>query len=329
MAILWAGLTDIECAETNGATSYNPGTWGYRSDYVRSCVRLLGVGAYMKTPVVADQSDVWFSVRVIPYWGPNHPFLSFLRDGATVFQILYPPAGQDTLVRWAISRLGSTLASSTSPLGGGVNPYPAKMDVHYLKSASGYVRVYQRGELNPCVEFSGDTTSWGDIDQVVMHCDVAETTNPGIQGSFWSEMIMSTLDTRRMCVQALYPTGAGASSAWNGLYSAIDEQPTDTTDYISSDTAGQEVSFALPNLHAGLFDIQQVRFSVVAAKGVIGPTQLQLGLRIGGVNYFSAAQALDPAWSVRHQIWDVQPNDSQPWDSANIDSMEIAFKSVT
>jgi hypothetical protein len=333
MAILWAANSDVACPEKLGTTVYAPYSTMYRADYVRTAIRILGVGSYLRTAVVSAQADVWFSAQTVLSGTSSVPLVSFLNGGTTVFQIRSAPPGQGLpgiSLSWGIYQGGVTRASAlVNPVTYENSQTPKKLDIHYLCSASGYVRLYEFGRLNPCVEFSGDTSSWGSIDQIQLHSGDMTPTGSNTEGCFYSELILATEDTRRMCVKDLYPVGNGASAAWSGSFADVDEAILNVADYVASDTAGQEVSYTLPDLPTGRFVVKQVRFSAVAAKGNTGPSQLQLGVRIGGTNYFGSAQALEPTWDVRNQVWDVQPSDSQEWTVANINALEIALKSVT
>lgn len=149
--------------------------------------------------------------------------------------------------------------------------------------------------------------------------------------SFISEIIVtgdgeSTLGMR---LSQVLLSAAGFHSQWQGGVTELGDGIATTA--ASSGTAGQRVSSTLgtypgPAAASGVRLVQQA----VAGCGSTGPQNLVQFLRIGGVDYDAAAQALSP--SMRKDVtlvWETNPATGAAWSTADFAGIEPGLLSQT
>jgi hypothetical protein len=98
-------------------------------------------------------------------------------------------------------------------------------------------------------------------------------------------------------VENQQPTGDGALSQWTrstgvSNFGNVDEtSPNDDTDYNTATAAGNIDTYTFPNLSATAGTVHGVTLNPVVKNNAFDSTTVRSVVRIGGVNYFSAAQA--------------------------------------
>lgn len=317
MSILFVGAEEIDFPLRTASPTTSAGY--FRSAYSRLGFSA-GVGFTLGTQEWTDAPEFWFTCRFmnINAGTTSAAIFVFYRGGTEVFRIR---CGATTWGLFEIYQNSTVRAAAAANTMSANTIY--KWDVHYLKSANGYVRVYKDGTSSPLVEYSGDTSAWGDVDQVVMFGHSTAT-------AFMEVIVTDTEDTRTWSLRTLAPSGAGASNAWSGgTYADVDDTTLDVGDVMYSSTAAQEASLALADAPAGTFGVRQVRVHAYAARGTSGPSKLALGVRASSANYYGADQSLDLGWKEVISTWDTNPATGNGWSSAEVTAMELALKSVT
>jgi hypothetical protein len=322
MAILWAGNEDIQFGDRSSIYSFG-GTAGthYRSSYVRGAVQLsLGSGSWLKSATATAAADVWAAARLsASAFSTTLPVIVFLRNGSEVFRVR---CGASTAGLWEVYQNSTVRAAAGSGALSTSTLY--KIDVHYLCSASGYVRVYKDGAATPWIEAAIDTSGWGNIDQI-------QFLSVGSSGNltYVSECIFATEDTRNLSILTLAPTGAGDYNTFDGgAYSDVDETLVDTGDALYSGTNNQGVNFALSDPPAGNFAVKQVRMTAFAVRGTTGPSRFGVGVRFVG-NYPGDNLDLGTNWAAYTSVWNLNPYTSLGWTVQNITDLQSFLMSIT
>lgn len=152
-------------------------------------------------------------------------------------------------------------------------------------------------------------------------------------GWYYSEIIVSTEDNRGWRVATLVPTAAGTTSDWDGTFADIDEAEINDADYISSDVANEVSLFGMSNLSVAAqnMDVKAVALTARARKGVTGPLNIQVALRSGGANYFTANRTgLNTAFGpLESTMWENNPATAAPFTVSEVQGIELGFKSTT
>lgn len=120
-----------------------------------------------------------------------------------------------------------------------------------------------------------------------------------------------------LCLDVYVPNANGAKrdgtpSTGSDDYAVVDEaQANGDTDYLTLATVGNETTFGIPSdVRAGA-DVFAVQVQGQFRKEDAGTAGLQLGLRIGGVQYYGTAQGLSTAYSRRKTAFRASPVDSK------------------
>jgi hypothetical protein len=126
---------------------------------------------------------------------------------------------------------------------------------------------------------------------------------------------VSDSDTRSLGLQTFQPVANGNTHSFDTgspAASNVNEVTLDDTTYDGSSTAGQIDQYTIPSLASG-YGVVAFGVSARAAKGASGPTKIDLGVRVGGSDYWSSDQSLGVSL-LNYQIWwSTNPNTTVPW----------------
>ncbi len=204
------------------------------------------------------------------------------------------------------------------------------IEVYYVPLNSGGA-VQLKVNNNPVeAEFSGDTTGGEELINSVRFGDTGTYSR-----CYIDDIVIDDADwigpTR---IQGLVPTGAGTTTQWDpsagSNYACVDERPASDSDYVSTNVTDEIDTYATGDMTGTIDSIKCVQIQARCGKdGVPTPTQLQLAVRSGGTNYFSASKAVPsvfgvPVWA----IWEDNPADSADWEEADVNAMEIGIKAA-
>jgi hypothetical protein len=202
-------------------------------------------------------------------------------------------------------------------------------DVHIkMHDTTGIFTIYKDGIL------VGSHTATDTILTAATTLDWMRHRSPGQSfgvSYFLSAIIIADEDTRAMTVAQSLPTGAGANSAWTGLFSAIDETQFDDTDFIQSDVLNAVSTFATPILPAavtgGVYSVVAVAISgrMLAKSG----RDIALTLYTNTATYPAAAGVDAPiSFNARETIWHTNPATSTTWTASEASTSQIGAKII-
>ena len=142
----------------------------------------------------------------------------------------------------------------------------------------------------------------------------------------YSEFIVANFDTRGLRVGTYIPTGDGTYTDGAGTYANIDETNPDTA-VIALAEVGDKQSYTLakygsPSLPSIL---------AVAVNGLVssdGTNDMQAGLRIDGVDYFSADLGLGASFTPTSVVWNRHPGNNGWLPQNPASDIEVIYKVV-
>lgn len=258
--------------------------------------------------------------------------LARLRDGASnQLEIKF-----NTNATLSISRNGTVLGTSVATVDVASDQYlELKATIH---DTAGSFELRKNG-VNILSASGVDTknTTNASVSQVSFGTD----GNPG--SSTWKYDDLYILDTSGSSnndflgdirIDAIYPNADGNYTDWTPSagtdhYALVDEATPNTTDYVSSSTAGQKDSFAMaspPVLASEL--IFGVRVKVAALKDDAGERSIKVGVRSGVTDSVSADQALSTSQLYYSNIHETDPDTGVAWTPAGIDGMQALIEAV-
>lgn len=150
-------------------------------------------------------------------------------------------------------------------------------------------------------------------------CDGSGSTNNDFLGDL------------RMATQ-LPSTGNGTNASFTPSTGSdhgalVDESTPNTSDYNSSNTAGQRDTYNFPAL--GLTGtVKAVKTSLYVAKSDAGARTIATVQRISGTNYDGATMAPGTSFMYLSQVDNVSPATSSAWTTTEIDATETGIKLV-
>ena len=298
----------------------------YDTAFARASIRTISGASYVDSPTLTSRTDVWIHFEVI------EPVDTAALNGAIFY---WYDSGNTARVRVTYTSSGNTFAlaywnGSTWVSAGSITLSLASrhvVDIHaVVNTASGSLVLYVAGteRINSgTIDLSGATN--------LNHFQLLGTTTTVARYFNWSQVIVANESTIGMRLVTLYASGAGSDSAWSsGTYASIDEAVYNDADFITSATANQVMTFAATAVATFTgYTIKAVCVTARAKKGASGPTQLQLALRVNGVNYFSASKALTTGYGAVFNVWDTDPLDSTPFTVADMTGLQFGVKSIT
>jgi len=134
-------------------------------------------------------------------------------------------------------------------------------------------------------------------------------------------------------VQAVLPTGAGATTAWTpsagSNFACVDDAPPNAdTDYVSSATAGQTDTYAFGDLAVASGTVKAVQATAVARKDDAGSRSLALVARPGGTDRLGATQGVSSSYAGITEVWNTNPDTAAPWTVAETNASQFGQRLI-
>ena len=350
--ILFAGGEDIDFQPigTGFSASLANNVWTadttagrFRVGYARQALTLQGTNGttqgiyWLRTPAFAA-STFWVSLRA---WvgtgsgGLNAHSARMLRllDANGVMRLALRGNGStqptSPFIAEKVNAAGTATTLVTSSAGlASLNPVtPDKIDIAVNYAAAGSLQVYVNGVL--VASYSGDVTTDGVT--ALAYLDLGSigynTGNSGTVFCAWSEVIVSTRDTRNMSLLTQAPLANGNSTTFtSGVASNVNETLNSdaTVDYAAA--AGQLQEYTVsPAVPAGNFSVLDLIHHGRVTAGSSGPTHFQFAVRTGGTDYVSGTIAPTGAFATYAANWETNPNTGAAWTTAQIVNASALF----
>jgi len=327
VSILFCGAEMDDVSASGTVTFASSASAAYRSAYSRgyiSCAAGNNLANYVTAALTASSL---FSVTARGYSSNNFTadrnFLWLSSGGAARLRLKVNGAAPATITLETWNGSAATaLATSTATITSGTL---YRFDVVVNYAVSGRVRVYIDQVL--CIDYSGNVTAGGSTTLDAVNLSLFGSTAAG----YWSEVIVSTQDSRSLVLKTLVEDATGDLAQWTGTWSDIDEPAASETDVMYSGASGQESALNCTGMPAGAsgLSILGVKISASACCGVTGPQGLQLGIRQSGTSSHAASHTLTSGYTTVSDFFATNPVTGAAFTPAEIDNLQLAFKSVT
>jgi len=253
-----------------------------------------------------------------------------LKSGATlVCRLQFALVGADTVFR-LLNSAGTTLGTGTFPIVTNTWMY---LEIECVVSATvGQVELRINGTTVDITTAASLNTGSSNLDAVQLgnvsgtNFDYDDVYVVDTSGSAPTNTWLG--DSR---VETLAPDGNGASTAWTGVYTDIDDSTSHDSDttYINSSTPGDRETATLSDLAVGTGTVYAVQANVVARKDDAGSRTIAPVLRISGTNYDGTTTAgLGTDYTDYTQLYDRLDPVGNAWSIATVNAMEAGVKEV-
>lgn len=200
---------------------------------------------------------------------------------------------------------------------------------HVKYAVAGFCELYYKGVL--LGSFTGDVTTDGITDLAYI---VLGNNNNGPR-NFWSEVMVTDFDNRACSLQTFVPVANGNTHTFDtGTPAAanVNETVLNLATLDGSSVAAQIDEYTTGAVATGTFDVAAYGVSAFASKGTSGPSKIDLAVRTGAADFFSADLALNVFYDDYQNWWLTNPNTGVAWQTNQIGStagFNIGVKSVT
>lgn len=197
---------------------------------------------------------------------------------------------------------------------------PLKVDVYINYGASGQFTLYQgEGGQRTMFSYFGDLTMDGNTSLGSVLFGQLAAQYLGTLHNVWSEMIVSSADTRMQSVWTRAAVANGNADTFTvGAAGNVNGNTATYSTFDYSLVAAQIQEYTATGAPAGTYTVQTVQETGVVSKGTSGPSHLQYLVRVGGVDYPSGTLAPTAVWSRMVNYRDVNPNTGIPWTVADL-----------
>lgn len=200
---------------------------------------------------------------------------------------------------------------------------------HVKYAVAGFCELYYKGVL--LGSFTGDVTTDGitDLAYIVLG------NNANGPRNFWSECMVTDFDNRACTLQTFAPVANGNTHNFDTgtpVAANVNETVLNVATLDGSTTAAQIDEYTTGAVATGTFDVAAYGVSAFASKGTSGPSKIDLAVRTGAADFFSADQVLDVFYNDFQNWWTLNPNTAAAWLTSQIGStagFNIGVKSVT
>lgn len=332
MTILFAGgeLDDFTLGGVVAFSTSAPAA--YRSTYARGYLDVTGSAFNVNYAKASFTASSAFSVSARFY--PNtstftagNPFLWLATGGSARLRLKVNSSTPSTITleSYTSGGVATTLGTSTATMS---TSSTYRLDLLVSYGTSGSIKVYldqvliiDTGVMD--VTASSATT----LDGLYLGSARGSST-----GSGWSEVIVSTQDSRTLSLVTLAPNAAGTTSSWTGAYTDIDELTASETDVLTSGTANQVTSVNCTGMPSGWSNLTVTAIKVLAsaARGATGPSKLAVGCRTNSADSFPASVTIDTGYTTPYTTYyETNPVTAVAWTPTEVDAFQIALKSET
>lgn len=312
----------MQAAEWSQNAAYRDSAYAHASAH---CTGAGGTaGAQVKT-AVADGADYW--VHVVCYYYQyaatylaGREMIKASNSGGASSFLLLGATGSGTnsnphCILYVYNTAGASASVNITP----TNNARHTFDFHvYQDGANARVDMYIAGALATSVSVAG--TSRG-FESLYLGAKNAHSTS----FSSYSELIISTTDTRGLRAKTLLPASNGIYSEWEGDYTAVDEPAAPDGLGVVSAAPDQRISFGMAELAAGT-NVGQVFVNVLgsAAAG----NDVAGGLRLSGADYYGSNMDLSSGMLPGNSSFLVNPATGSPFTAEELNAAEVILKSV-
>jgi len=310
----------------SGTTIATASTYGMDESY---CFNLNNASGNRLEKVIAEKSELyisfWFRYTGITSGGG---ILTLYNNATIIGGLSNSNSSSDANFDAFVNAVGSDVA--TTPLIYLRNT-TYKMEFRYQMADSGIIQLKINGKM--VINYSGDTKPGS-----------ATTINKirfGYNGSYNSSIYLDNIRiddadwTGNTRIQAIFPTGAGATTnltpSAGSNWDCVEEKPASDSEYVYTNAVDQIDTYVMGNLGTSPYSILCV---AVQARAVMNgnptPQNAQLIVRPSSTDRLSGTDL--PIYTevlAKQGIWELNPEDSEAWEEADVNGMETGVKVLT
>lgn len=206
----------------------------------------------------------------------------------------------------------------------------SQIDLFIDYGASGSVTLF-KDSVQVCT-YSGDVTN-GDGSTTLQAVEFAGV-GVGATG-YWSEVVVSTTDTRAMALYRLTPNGAGNAVSWGGsnpCTAIVNNNPFNDGSFATSSASDQLLQCTTTNtIPAGTWAVNAVVMSARLRRGTSGPQTFNYSTRTGGSDFTNGVDlSLTTSFAnYSNYIQATNPNTTSAWTTSDLTAVgfNIGLKS--
>lgn len=294
--------------------------------------------------VFGNTTQFWFSGRIVVNNAGVNPGAIGLRfrGPGMIERIRLTNTGTLAAGPYSVSTVnaaGTVVSLGNTSAGFTVGPTdPDKLDVFINYAVAGSILVYINKTL--IFSFVGDVTTDGatqlQLADFGAFCYVTSFAGSG-EYTAWSEVIVSTTDTRDLSLVTQVPTANGNTHNWDaGTAANIAATSLATGDatpnYALSAGLIQEYQVT-PALPGGFFSVVSVIHKARLAASAAPPQNVQFMVRVAGADFTSGSVSPGLSYGTISNNWDLNPATSAVWQVADLPdtsaSYNMGLKSIT
>lgn len=321
MTVLFLGGGLDSLTNTTGAITESTNGQYFDNAFSRQATATNGTGSdYAEATGWTAVQDIWVHVHFGNFSGTTNDFLYLTDGGVNAFKL---HRASNSLRMSFLSGVGTWTQIGSSVAIDSI--FEHDIDIHLVTGASGEATLFLDGIER--TTGSASITYAPDIDNLRIAVASGGITTPNV---YVSQIAVADEPTVGWRVMQGYMSGAGASTAWTGDHTTVDEAALNEADYIYSNTADQIETFAYTLVGSTTGYIPRaVAVSARAKRGGSGPQNLQLALRSGSTNYFSGSKALGLGYESYQHVWNTNPDTSADWTTSQLAALQPGVKSIT
>lgn len=341
MSILLVGGEDIDFESSHGwgssDTHENTTAGTFRSDYARCSLAV----AYGSNATFTVPSGTYSRTTLGVCFQLHNNTFNVSAGGYVVDSLdMYGPTGT---IRIAVY-FNDKIYVATMGAGGPVNlpgnpPQPpaglTRVDFNVVYSSTGSIELRYNDVL--VWSYYGDITRDGETALGGKMAFGSWWVPPGGATYSYSEIVIIDGDSRSIKgVKTRVPTSNGNTHNWDTGTAAdaasLNQATAQASPQLSSASGQINEYTTSPAVPMGV-SILGVVVKAQALNGTSGPSNLNLVIRTGGIDYYSPDIPLGPSFSTVSYIWYNNPGTSSPWEPSQLPSdsstFNIGIKSAT
>lgn len=326
----WAGIYGVQINNADASSRLSGSRYAY--DFNSYC--------WAFSPALTPSATYWVGQGLIYNWGNPPMFRFWSSNGRVQVDISCSGNSTVTIYRGSLEQDSGTLfldSINLNALSSGNLSTWSYWEAMVTVGNPGAVVIRRNGEtiyanynLNTWNTPSGATADIGQVGWATsgnsrnggcLHadfyaCSDTGTYNRGFLGDIRVDSLFPTGDD-----SVLWTPSTGAN------YTTVDENPPNTTDYNSSLTIGQRDTFTYGDLPTTSGTVKGVQQLVYAAKSDAGTRAIRPVVKPTTTGTYSMPdQYLATSYTYRRVVLETNPDDSQPWDIADVNAAKFGYE---
>lgn len=293
---------------------------GDNTTWIRSAVPFSASTFWTSCRMYQDTSGVGGNSNIIWRWydaGGQERLRVTTNSGGTTFGIILQTVDNSNSV--------TNLITSSGDFGNLRPVTPDKIDIFIDYQSSGTFTVYVNGVV--CVSYSGNITTNSATALAQFDLGSCFAGNSNNAYTSYSEVIVSTSDTRAMSLVTQAPTASGNADNWtSGSATNMSGVLADYASPDNSNTANQIQQYEVtPAMPSGTFSVISLVQHAPITVGTSGPAHVEFMVRTASTDFTGTSIAPTNAWQCYQQNWDQNPATSAPWATTDLADTSSAF----